>query len=64
MMFNEVEYGTGKILPDVMKVALSGGATGYELNDYTPEGIKHGTIYESYLRSYYEYSDITGTYVH
>lgn len=62
MMFNEVEYGTGKILPDVMKVALPGGATGYELNDYTPEGIKHGTIYESYLRSYYEYSDITGTY--
>lgn len=62
LMFNEVEYSTGKVLPDVLQVTLPGGTTGYELNDYTPDGIKHGTIYESYLRSYYEYSDINGTH--
>lgn len=59
---NEIEYGTGKRLMDVIQVPLPGNSTGYEVTDYTPEGIKHGTIYEAYARAYYKTTTVDGQY--
>lgn len=59
---NEIASGTGKIINDALQVALPGSATGYEINDYTPEGIKHGTIYEAYVRASYNTTTATGKY--
>jgi len=59
---NEVAHGTGKVINDALQVVLPGSATGYEVNDYTPEGIKHGTIYEAYVRASYNYTTQTGFY--
>ncbi len=59
---NEVVHGTGLIQPDALRVSLPGTATGYNLDEYTPEGLKHGTIYESYVRATYIANTPTGQY--
>lgn len=50
---NQIESGTGKVLPDVMTVPLSGNTSSYKFTEYSPEGIRHGTIYEAYLKASY-----------
>ena len=60
--FNEVAYGTGRLVNDALMVALPGGATGYDIDSYIPEGIKHGTIYETYVRAMYRSNTPTGQY--
>jgi len=52
--FNQIESGTGKVLPDVMTVPLSGNTSSYRVTEYSPEGIKNGTIYETYLKASYQ----------
>lgn len=51
--FNEVSSGTGRLVPDAMQVSLPGGATFFDISEYTPESIMHGTIYESYVKASY-----------
>lgn len=59
---NEIEYGTGRKLVDVIQVPLPGNSTGYEVTDFIPEGIKHGTIYEAHARAYYKTTTADGQY--
>lgn len=51
---NEVAYGTGEIKSDAMQVLLQGSDSGFGINSYTPEGIRHGTIYEAYTKASYK----------
>lgn len=60
--FNEIAKGTGQVIQDAITVGLSGSSTSYELNEYTPEGLKKGTIYESYVKSQYRSTTPTGQY--
>lgn len=59
---NEISRGTGQVFPEAISVPLSGSATSFQFTDYTPEGIKHGTIYEAFLRSSYKVNSPTGQY--
>lgn len=61
--FSEVEYGTGRVIPDVMQITLPGNATTQTINEYTPETIKHGCIYASHARASYTVSTATGQYM-
>ena len=51
--FNEVAYGTGRLITDALTVVLPGSAVEYGVTEYYPEGIKNGTIYQSTVRSSY-----------
>lgn len=59
---NEISAGTGQVFPDAITIPLSGASQKFDLNYYTPEGIKHGTIYESYLKSSYKVNLVSGQY--
>ena len=59
---NEVAYGTGAMVLDAIQISLPGGATYYDLNSYNPESIKHGTIYESYVRGTYKTNTPSGQF--
>ena len=59
---SEAEYGSGKLLLDVLQVALGGNETNYQITEYSPEGIKHGTIYEAYLKASYKTEPSMGQY--
>ncbi|MCX7773408.1 MAG: fibronectin type III domain-containing protein, partial [Clostridia bacterium] len=59
---NEISYGTGKLVPDAFTVPLPGSATSYDISSYTPEGIKNGTIYESYVKATYKTNTPSGQY--
>jgi len=50
---NQIEAGTGKVLQDIMTIPLSGTTSKYRFTEYSPEGIRPGTIYETYLKASY-----------
>lgn len=58
---NEVTYG-GKLQADSFLIPLPGGATEFDLNEYSPEGLRHGAIYESYVKAMYKDNTPTGQY--
>jgi len=62
MGMNEIESGTGKVLQDAMTIPLSGSTASYKFTEYNPENIKHGTIYETYLRTSYTTYTASGKY--
>jgi hypothetical protein len=59
---SEVENGTGNLIHDAIVVPLPGGSTSFELNEYSPAGIKPGTIYFSNVRCWYRNEHSTGQY--
>lgn len=59
---NEIAKGTGQYIQDAITLTISGSSTSYELNEYTPEGLKKGTIYEAYVKSQYRANTPTGQY--
>ncbi|MGI6084731.1 MAG: fibronectin type III domain-containing protein, partial [Acetivibrionales bacterium] len=59
---NEISTGSGTVVPDAITIPLNGAATSYHFTAYNPEGIKHGTIYETYLKSQYKINTPTGQY--
>lgn len=60
MGINEISYGTGNIIPDAIQILLPGTASSHGITEYSPDTLKHGTIYESYLRASYKYMDQGG----
>ena len=60
--FNEAVWGTGQLLPDAIQIPLPGGAVAQSINEYTPETIKHGCIYESYVKASCKYSTPEGQF--
>lgn len=58
---NEIQQGSGTTLEDVMQVPLSTGVTSFKTNEYLPNDLKHGNIYEIYGRSWYTFGE-TGQY--
>lgn len=59
---NEISTGSGQVIQEAMTIPLNGAATSFRFTEYTPEGIKHGTIYETYLKSQYKINTPTGQY--
>lgn len=59
---NEISRGSGQVIQEVINIPLSGSAESYQFTEYTPEGIKPGTIYEAYLRAQYKVNTPTGQY--
>ena len=60
--FNEAAWGTGGFISDAIQIPLPGGATTQSINEYTPETIKHGCIYETYVKAAYKYNTTEGQY--
>ncbi len=59
---NEIARGTGQVIQEAISVPLNGSATSFEFTEYIPEGLKHGTIYESFVKSSYKANTPTGQY--
>ena len=59
---SEIERGSGQVIQNAISIPLSGTATSYNFTEYNPEGIKHGTIYETYLRASYGINTPSGRY--
>lgn len=59
---NEIASGSGKVINDAIRLTLPGTYTSYELTPYSPETIKHGTIYEAYVRASYVINQTIGQY--
>lgn len=59
---NEISTGSGQVIQDAISIPLSGSTASYKFTEYSPEGIKHGTIYETYIRSSYRANTPTGQY--
>jgi hypothetical protein len=60
---SEIASGSGQLVTDALKISLPGDETDYELNAYSPEGIKHGTIYEATVKAWYKVNVVTGSYM-
>ena len=61
---NEIEYGTGRKLVDVIQVPLPGNSTGYEVTDFIPEGIKHGQFMKPMQEPIIKLLLLTGSILH
>jgi hypothetical protein len=59
---NEIASGSGTVVPDAIELSLPGSATSFDLTPYNPENLKHGTIYESYVKASYKYNQATGQF--
>lgn len=59
---NEISTGSGQVIQEAISIPLSGTTTNYHFTEYNPENIKHGTIYETYLRASYKTTTPTGQY--
>ena len=59
---NEISTGSGQVIQDAISVPLSGSTASFKFTEYSPEGIKHGTIYETYLKASYRMNTPTGQY--
>ncbi|MGI6622769.1 MAG: hypothetical protein ACOX4T_06485 [Acetivibrionales bacterium] len=59
---NEISKGTGQVIQEAINIPLSGSAASFQFTEYNPEGIKHGTIYEAFLKSSYRVNTPTGQY--
>lgn len=53
---NEILYGSGQIRQGAFNLPVAVSETGYKLTEYFPEGLKHGTIYQSTIRAVYSHS--------
>lgn len=63
LSFNEHETGTGLFIPDAIQVPLPGsGDPRTTITEFSPDTIKHGTIYESYARASYKIINPSGQY--
>ena len=59
---NEISRGTGQYIQDAITIPLGGSTTSYHFTEYDPEGLQHGTIYESYVKAQYRIDTQTGSY--
>lgn len=54
---NRVEWGSGDVTEDIMQVPLNPSVTSFLTNEYLPNTLDNGTIYEVYGRSWYTFGD-------
>jgi hypothetical protein len=60
---DEIVQGTGAIRESVMEIPFASTVTGFKTNEYLPEDLSKGTIYDLSGRSWYKYGDVGETTV-